>query len=171
MPPRTRRALLMTLLGGLACACVLLIGSRMFGALFAATGHWQKPAFAHVQVIRLEKDPFDPIAGKVHVLRGGQTTTLRLLKGEMADLAPGAQVWVMDTLFASPRHPAQFRVTPLRLATEFPEPLLLLSLWGFFRLLRSRWGLAEDQERDVPDRPRRVLTDDFHTRADQRRQP
>lgn len=160
----------MSLLGGLALASVLLIGARLFGALFAATGHWQRPGLARVQVVRLEQDPFDPIGGKVHVLRGGQATTLHMLRREMATLAPGQRVWVLDTWFTSPRHPAQFRVTPLRLATEYPEPLLLLSLWGFVRLLRRRWGLAEDQEREVPDRPRRVLTDDFHGRADRRRQ-
>lgn len=169
MPPRTRRALQLSLLGGLALASLLLIGVRWFSIAFAATGHWQRPALARVQVLRTEHDPFDPVGRKVHVLRHGRYQALRMLREEAAALQPGQELWVLDNLFASPRRPDQFRLGPLRLLTEWPEPLLLLSAWAFWRRLRQRWGHPDDADETRPGKPRRVLTDDFHARADQRR--
>lgn len=165
MRPLVLRRLTLTCLGLLAGFAFLVLFTRLFSVWFAATGHWQRPGLGRVEFLRAEPEPFDPASGKVFVLRHGQHAQLGMLRADYRGLQKGQTFWVLDNPFVSPMRPAQFRLGLLRLLLETAEPLFLLTLFALWRVARSRWGLPVED----PNRPRRILTDDFHARAERHR--
>jgi len=94
---------------------------------------------------------------------------IALMKSERQGLSVGDSFWVLDNYYRSPLRPPQFRLTPIRVLVEFPEPLLVLALLAIFRLRRARARAA----RVLAEAPREriVLKDDFHARADRFKAP
>jgi hypothetical protein len=95
--------------------------------------------------------------------------SIALMKSERKDLKVGDSFWVLDNYYRSPLRPPQFRLTPVRLLIEFPEPLLVLALLGIFWLRKSR-AAAVQAEAEAP-RERVLLRDDFHERANRFKEP
>lgn len=122
---------------------------------------WQGPGLAHVQVVRVDRDPQSQIADIVTVKEGDQDRELTMLKAEAAELAPGEEIWVLDNYVADGLRPNQFRLTPLRVLLEYPFILLLPVGWALWRLRRIRMAV----EAAPPPPVRRTFTDDFHLRA------
>jgi hypothetical protein len=90
--------------------------------------------------------------------------TISLLKADHRGVPVGARLWVLDNYYRSPLRAAQFRITPQRLLLEFPEPLLVLALLLIVRIRRVQAKAIKDEE-EAP-RERRLVTDDFHARAE-----
>jgi len=157
-------ALRWTLLIGLGAVVGLIAWLMVIQlALVALTpfGTWQKPGIAKVRVVDVYVDGESQFTNFVSVMDGEQARNLTMLKGESVKLQADGEIWILENYYATTTRPAQFRLTPLRLLLEYPEPLLLLALWGIWRLRKS---LAKAAVED-PNRKRTVLVDDFHTRA------
>jgi len=144
-----------------------LVAIQIFIVLVTPFGTWQQPGIAKVTVKWVDRDPQSQYADNVIVLQGGMERSLSMLKAELKDLHLEDEIWILDNYYATATRPAQFRLTPLRLLLEYPEPLLVLALWGIWRIRRSQ---ARDAKED-PNRPRTVLRDDFHARAERFAQP
>lgn len=170
VPPILRRWAALGALGGVLLAGLWILVIQVLLVLFSPIGTWQVPKVAHVVVLRIERDPEKTFTDQLVVRQGEQERTLEMLKEEMAGLHPDDEFWILDNYFYTSLRPAQFRLTPLRLALEYPLPLMLLAAWAFGRILRSRWGLAPEPVLD-PDKPRQRLQDDFHHRAERFRPP
>lgn len=140
---------------------VWLMAIQVFIVLVTPFGAWQWPGIAKVTVKWVDRDPQSPYAENVGVIQGGVERNLSMLKVELRELRPDDEIWILDNYYATATRPAQFRLTPTRLILEYPLPLLLLALWGIRRLRRAQ---ALEAQPD-PNRPRTVLRDDFHTRA------
>ena len=128
---------------------------------FAPFGKWQMPGVSKVEIMLVERDEQGRITGKVQARRGGRERTLILAKGECLKIEAEEEVWILDNYYAGGARPDQFLLTPLRLLTEYPEPLLLLALLGIRRLRRAQIKAAKE----VTDKPRAVWRDDFHLKA------
>ncbi len=137
---------------------VLVQGMLVF---FAPFGEWQVPGIAKVEILLVERDEQGRITGKVDVKREGHERTLTLLKEECLKIEAEEEIWILDNYFAGGARPDQFLLTPWRLLTEYPEPLLLLALLAIRRLRRSQAKAVEE----VPDQPRAVWRDEFHMKA------
>jgi len=137
---------------------VLVQGMLVF---FAPFGGWQMPGIAKVEIVLVERDEQGRITGKVQARQGKRERTLTLLKEECLKIEAEEEVWILENYFAGGARPDQFLLTPWRLLTEYPEPLLLLALLGIRRLLRTQ-AKADEQ---VPDQPRAVWRDEFHQKA------
>jgi hypothetical protein len=98
-----------------------------------------------------------------------QDRSIALMKSERKGLNVGDTFWVLDNYYRSSLRPPQFRLTPMRLLIEFPEPLLVLALLCLY-VLRKAQAKAVKAEEEVP-RERVVLRDDFHARADRFSEP
>jgi len=138
-----------------------LVAIQIFIVLVTPFGVWQRPGIAKVVVKWVDRDPQSQYTDNVVVMQGGKERSLSMLKAEMRELQIDDEIWILDNYYATATRPAQFRLTPIRLILEYPEPLLLLALWGIWRLRRAQ---AKEAKED-PDRKRTVLRDDFHTRA------
>ena len=112
------------------------------------------PPRAQVDAKDLEQDDPDEFEDRA----------IALMKSERTGLNVGDTFWVLDNYYRSPLRPPQFRLTPVRLLVEFPEPLLVLALLAILRLRKARARAAKALA-EAP-RERIVLKDDFHTRAD-----
>jgi hypothetical protein len=140
---------------------VWLVAIQVFLVLVTPFGTWQRPDIARVTVKWIDRDPQSQFTDNVIVMQGGRERSLSMLKAERADVMIDDEIWILDNYYATATRPAQFRLTPIRLTLEYPEPLLILALLGIWRL---RKGLVRDAKED-PDRPRTLLLDDFHSRA------
>lgn len=158
-----RHAALGTLLTALAGGGWLL-ALQVLLVLFSPIGAWQVPRISKVTVVRLDKDPEKNFTDRLIVRHGSREREFEMLKEEQAGLRPDDELWVLENYYATSLRPGQFRLTPLRLALEYPMPWMLLAAWGVRRILRSRWGLPPPPDPN-PAVPRQVLTDDFHRRA------
>lgn len=147
---------------------VWLAAAQLFVIALSPTGYWQVPRIRAVKVTRLEGDPQNSFTDRVIVTEGPEQKVLRMLKAERAELAPGQDILVLDNVFASPVRPAQYRLSAARLFLQFGPlliPLLLLGLW-----FEHRKPLFRPETAPLPDgQARRVLTDDFHHRANRHR--
>jgi len=95
--------------------------------------------------------------------------SIALMKSERAGLNVGDSFWVLDNYYRSSLRPPQFRLTPVRLLVEFPEPLLVLALLAILRLRKAQ--AREDKALAEAPRERVVLKDDFHERANRFKEP
>jgi len=95
------------------------------------------------------------------VKEGEKERTLCMLKEECEEVKEGDEIWILDNYYATPLRPAQFRLSPQRLLVEYPQPLLLLTLLGIWRIRRAQAKALKQP----PIQERRLLTDDFHARA------
>lgn len=141
-----------------ACAYILLLQALL---LFVPLGSWQWPGISRVTVLQVESDPQNLSMDPVKVRQGEHERWFMMLKAEAAELEPDETVWVLNNIHPTPMRPAQFRLTPQRLVLEYPEPLLILALWGIRRLRRAQARADLEAQPKV----RRVITDDFHARA------
>ncbi|MBL0209600.1 MAG: hypothetical protein IPQ13_01600 [Holophagaceae bacterium] len=137
---------------------VLVQGMLVF---FAPFGSWQTPGISKVEILLVERDEQGRITGKAQARRGGRQRNLVLTKEECLKIEAGEEVWILDNYFAGGARPDQFLLTPLRLLTEYPEPLLLLALLAIRRLRRIQIKAAEP----LPGQPRAVWRDEFHLKA------
>ncbi len=128
---------------------------------FAPFGEWQMPGIARVEVMLIERDEQGRITGKVDVKRDNHERTLIMLKEECLKIEAEEEVWILDNYYAGGARPDQFLLTPWRLLTEYPEPLLVLALLAIRLLRRSQAKAAEV----IPDQPRAVWRDEFHLKA------
>ena len=148
-------------LGALAGLIVWLMAVQTILVVLTPFGQWQAPAIGKVRVIDTYRDAESQFTDFVTVEARGEERNLIMLKGEAAKLQADEEIWVLDNYYVTTTRPAQFRLTPLRLLLEYPEPLLILALLGIWRL---RKALAKAAIPD-PHRKRTVLVDDFHARA------
>ena len=165
IPPIAWRWTALVALGTVVGAGLWVMVIQGLLVLFSPVGAWQLPRIAKVTVVRLDKDPEKNFTDRLVVRQGDRERDLEMLKEEQAGLHPGDELWILDNYFYTSLRPAQFRLTPLRLALEYPLPLMLLAAWGFIRILRSGFGKPPPPVLD-PDKPRIRLQDDFHRRAE-----
>jgi hypothetical protein len=151
----------MAVLGLVTAAVSFLMLVQAMLVVFAPFGHWQAPGVAKVVVTFVERDEEGRINGKVEAREDGQPRILRFAKEEAATLALEEEVWILDNYFVGGARPDNFLLTPTRLLSEYPAPLLALALWLLVRLRRAQ--VREDAV--VPDIPRTVWRDDFHRKA------
>jgi hypothetical protein len=140
---------------------------QAFVILVTPAGTWQRPRIAKVTVKSILRDSQNALMDEVVVLEEGEARSLNLLKEECTELQLEEELWILDHYFHSATRPAQSPLTLWRLVLDFPEPLLLLALWGIWRLRRSQAKEAQE----APTRERIVLRDDFHTRAERFAKP
>lgn len=163
--PNLHRHVLRAALWTLLALTIWLAAAQLFVIAMSPTGYWQVPRIRAVKVTRLETDPQNAFTDRVIVTEGPEQKLLRMLKAERAELAQGQDILVLDNVFASPVRPAQFRLSAGRLFVQFGPlliPLLLLGLWYEYRK-----PLFRPETAPLPDgRSRKVLTDDFHHRAE-----
>lgn len=121
----------------------------------------QRPSVAQVTVVSVDRDQESHITDFVTVKVDDSEQVLRLAKQEAAELHRDDEVWILDAWYTDGLRPTQFRLTPLRLLTEYPAILLLPAAWGLWLVRRARLKAEA-----VPPPPvRRTFTDDFHLRA------
>lgn len=128
---------------------------------FAPFGAWQRPGISKVEIMLVERDEQGRITGKVQARRANRERTLFLTKVECLKIEAEEEVWILDNYYAGGARPDQFLLTPWRLLTEYPEPLLLLALLVIRRLRRAQ----ARADAVVPDQPRAVWRDEFHLKA------
>jgi hypothetical protein len=131
---------------------------------FSPIGYWQTPRISRVVVLRIDKDPDKTFTDRVVVKQGEKERDLEMLKEEQATLHPDDEIWILDNYYYTSLRPAQFLLTPQRLALEYPQPLMLLAILAIRWILRSRFGKPPEPVFD-PDKPRIRLKDDYHLRA------
>jgi hypothetical protein len=138
-----------------------LMAIQIFLILVTPFGTWQKPGISQVTVKWIDRDPQSTFTDNVIVDHEGEERSLCMLKAERAGLTIGEAVWILDNYYVTTTRPAQFRLTPWRLVLEYPAPLLILCLFGIWRIRRR---MAREVKED-PNRPRTVFRDEFHARA------
>jgi len=143
---------------GLIC---WIMAIQIFIVLVTPFGTWQRPGIAKVTVTWIDRDPQSQYTDNVVAMQEGKERSLSMLKAELKGLSIDDEIWILDNYYATATRPAQFRLTPTRLILEYPEPLLILALWGIWRIRRAQAKAAKVD----PNRKRTVLRDDFHTRA------
>lgn len=172
MPPRPepKRIVLASLLWTVVglCAWLMLMQAAMIA--FATRREWRMPDWYQAQVVEVDRDPKNAFTCDVDVTVGGELDTITLPKAEAAELHSMETLWVLDNFCATPVRAAQYRLTPVRLLSEYPEVLLLLSLLGLHLLRRSRWGIPPEPP-PVPESERKVYRDSFHERAQRHAAP
>lgn len=164
IPPIAWRWSVLLALGTVIGAGLWILVIQVLLVLFSPVGAWQVPKIAKVTVVRLDKDPEKNFTDRLVVKQGDKERDLEMLKEEQAGLHPDDELWILDNYYYTSLRPAQFRLTPLRLALEYPLPLILLAAWGFRRILNSGFGKPPPPV-DDPDKPRTRLMDDFHLRS------
>ena len=164
IPPILWRWTALGALGTVVVAGTWLLVIQTLLVLFSPIGRWQLPRFSKVVVLRIDKDPEKNFTDRVVVKHGEKERDLEMLKEEIAALHPEDELWILDNYFYTSMRPSQFRLTPTRLALEYPLPLVLLALFGIRWIVKSRFGIPPVPVYD-PDKPRPRLKDDFHLRA------
>lgn len=142
-----------------------LLAIQAFLGLMAPVGHWQAPAIGRAWVVAKDRDPENGFTDPVRLRRGGRLQDVRMLKSEARSLQVGEERWVLNSTFVSPVRPDVFQLTPQRLLVEYPWLGILMALGGLF-LLRRAEARVQAVKHAAEPRPRRILTDDFHRRAD-----
>ncbi|HJU83246.1 MAG TPA: hypothetical protein VJ600_03470 [Holophagaceae bacterium] len=143
---------------------------QLLFALFEPKGHWQMPHIARVTVTRISRDQEGKITGQVIATEGEQEREMLLSPKECLELSAGEDAWILDHYWADGIRPNQFLLTPTRLLTEYPEPLLILAAWAIWRLRRKQKAEAK-AILEAPNPNRKVWKDDFHSRAERFSQP
>ncbi len=128
---------------------------------FAPFGHWQMPGLAKVEIVNIERDEQGRITGRVLARKDARDKILVLAKEECLKIEPEEEVWLLENYFSGGARPDQFLLTPLRLLTEYPEPLILLALLAIRYLRRSQVKAAKE----VSKLPRTVWRDEFYSKA------
>ncbi len=164
VPPILWRWAALGALGTVIAAGAWLMAIQALLVLFSPIGYWQVPRVSKVFVLRIDKDPEKNFTDRVVVKHGDRERDLEMLKEEIAALRPEDELWILDNYFYTSLRPAQFRLTPLRLALEYPLPLMLLAGFGIRWIVRRRFGLPAEPELH-PAVPRTRLMDDYHLRA------
>lgn len=148
---------LWTLVAGIGFV-VVVQGMLVF---FAPFGAWQMPGITKVEITNIERDEQGRITGRVLARQGERDRILILAKEECLKIEAEEEVWVLENYFTKGARPDQFLLTPQRLLMEYPEPLILLALWGIRRLRRAQFKAAKE----IPTQPRAVWRDEFHLKA------
>jgi hypothetical protein len=164
IPTTYKRKATTALLWVVVVFCTWIIAMQLAVIAFAAQGEWQSPDFYQVEVVEVFRDSGNAFTRDVQVTIDGQLEVITLPKKEAAPLRPHDLFWVVDNLYSTPLRPAQFRLTFIRVLTEYPEILLLLAILGLAFLRRSKWDLAPEAP-PVPEGERKVYRDTFHHRA------
>lgn len=146
---------------------VWLMAIQMFLVVLTPFGTWQWPGISRVTVKWIDRDPQSTFTDNVVVAQGDEERNLSMLKVERADLGIGDEIWILENYYVTATRPAQFRLTPIRLLLEYPEPLLILALFGIWRLRRAQ----SREVKEDPARERILLRDDFHERAQRFKTP
>lgn len=131
-------------------------------ALWDPLGAWQAPGISHVTVTLVSRDQDHKLSGEVLVKEGGKTRELLFSVAEAAELEPDDEVWVLHNFRIHGNRPGHFLLTPSRLVLEYPEPWILLALWGISRLRKRQLRVAQE----APPRERTVWRDEFHQRSE-----
>jgi len=148
----------------LAGAICWLVAIQIFIALVSPFGTWQRPGIARVTILRVDQDEQSSFTDNVLVKEGEAERTLCMLKGECGQLKPEDEIWVLNNYYSTPLRPTQFRLTPVRLLVEYPEPLLLLALWLIWHIRRSQARAKVLEEMQTGTRV--PFRDDFHSRSE-----
>lgn len=138
---------------------------QAFLVMFSPTGSWQLPGWQHVAVVRIEVDQEGKLTGGVLARREDREVDLKFSQQEALGLATGDELWVLNNYFVGGARPDHFRLTPVRLLLEYPEPLALLAL-GWILLLRRGQRQEEVKAQAPPPGGRKVWKDEFHSRAE-----
>ncbi len=150
MKSRTRRTLVDALLWLAFAVMVGFCFTKVFMAQLSVTGYWQAPRITRTMVTRVVKDPENHFTHTViSLVPGEKEQVFRMLQTELADVVPGQRLWLIANRFVATNEPARYRLSALRLLSQFPEPIaLLLGLWAW-RRFRRRLGQAPDQDEDA----------------------
>lgn len=135
---------------------------QIFLVLMAPFGQWQLPSVARVTVTAIDRDPDSHLTDFVTVQQNGEERVLPMLKAECREFRPRDEIWILRNYYGGGLRPDQFRLTPLRLLLEYPEPLVALALWGIRRVRKAQ---ARDRRKDL-ERPRTVWKDEFYLKAE-----
>jgi hypothetical protein len=153
---------LLTCLWALAGLIGFLLSVHVFLMLAIPFGSFQAPGISRVTVVDVVSDFNNRYVDTVTVRSNGGERELSMLKAETEDLRADTEFWVLDNYYYNGMRPSQFRLTPQRLLLEYPEPLLLLAIWGIVRIRRSQ---ARDRKEEVLTGDRKVYRDEFHLRS------
>jgi hypothetical protein len=164
IPPILWRWAALGALGTVVAAGAWLMAIQALLVLFSPVGYWQLPKVSKVVVLRIDKDPEKNFTDRVVVKHGEKERALEMLKEEIATLRPEDELWILDNYYYTRLRPAQFRLSPLRLALEYPLPLMLVAVCAIRWILRRRLGLPPEPVLN-PDVPRIRIKDDYHLRA------
>lgn len=150
-----------------ALACFLAAGAfvvmvQAMLTLWDPLGAWQRPRVFQASVVKVLHDDEGRITGEVLAQEGGQDRRLRFAKEEAATLEEDEDLWLLQHYRIGGNRPGHFRLTPLRVVVEYPEPWMALALWALLRLRRRQLQAAKAAE----PRERKVWKDDFHQRSD-----
>lgn len=163
--PKPWRLILQSVLWLWIGLTVWLRAVQAFLVMFSPTGSWQLPGWQHVAVIRVEVDQEGKLTGGVLARREDREVDLKFSQQEALGLAAGDELWVLNNYFVGGARPDHFRLTPIRVLLEYPEPLALLALGGIL-LLRRGQRKEEQKAQEPPPGGRKVWKDDFHARAE-----
>ncbi len=147
-----------------AALSLWLILIQVFLAAWDPMGHWQRPGISKVTVTLVCRDTEGKLTGAVLAKEGENDRVLQMLKTEAAQLDADDEVWILAHYRADGNRPSHFRLTASRVLVEYPEPLMVLALWGFWRLRRQQKA-KEKAEAEAPRPNRKVWKDEFHARA------
>ncbi len=165
LPANTLRYVLRTATWTLAVGLTWLLAAQALAIAMSVDGAWQWPRLRQVKVMRTDTDPKSTFTDLVTVTHQGETRVLRMLKAERAELQVDEAVWVLDNVYTSSVRPAQYRASFLRLLLTF-GPLLLPLLVAGLRWEHRRPLVDPNTSPRPGGQARKVLTDDFHRRAD-----
>lgn len=138
-----------------------IMAIQAFLVLMSPFGVWRWPRIANVTVTRVEVDSENQLTDKVYADEGAKGRVLAMLKAEAAKLRAEDEIWILENYYVKGLRPDQFRLTPLRISLEYPEPFLLLALWGISRIRKHQAKASKAP----PSKPVTVWRDDFHKRA------
>ena len=149
-------------LGASVAVGTWLVGIQVMLALWDPMGSWQLPRISKVTVTQIARDEDQKITGEVVALEGDSLQSLDFSKAEAAEFEVDEDVWVLFGYRRKGNRPGHFRLSPTRLLMEYPEPWILLALWGIGRLRKAQIRAA----REVPQGAPKVWRDDFYRRSE-----
>ncbi len=145
---------------GLAVGVWLVVVQFML-TVWDPLGTWQAPGLSKATITQISRDTQGRFTGQVLALEGERPQEFAFSKAECAELEVDEELWVLHNYRTHGNRPGEFRLTPLRLLLEYPEPWMALALWGILRLRRR---LAKEALPPAGSEPK-VWRDDFHQRA------
>lgn len=154
-------------LGLWVAAGAWLFAIQLMLALWDPLGTWQLPRIFKISITQVSRDTERRLTGQVLGLEGDKERDLTFAKDECAELEGEDETWVLQNYRADGNRPSHFRLTPARLVLEYPEPWMLLALWGISRLRRRERRMAQEE---LP-KERKVWRDEFHQRSERFSQP
>lgn len=162
---KVRKVLAWVILGALGvgiAAGAWVVAVQLMLAVWDPMGAWQLPRITHVTILQVSRDQDKKLTGEVLVQAGDRTPHYVFAKEEAAELEADDDVWVLHNYRIHGNRPGHFRLTPLRLLLEYPEPWMLLAGWGIWILRRWQRRAAKAA---LP-LERKVWRDDFHQRSE-----